>query len=118
MNINAILNEAPAKISRYTEQEINEYKKMIGFHEFYKRERARKYLEAKVKEDITIKDLEYRLDCDPDLMKIKDDEQLAEIAYRGFRRKKEYARDMLQIAFETGWNKRVEMRSLNDTVKM
>ena len=115
MNINQILEIAPAKISQYCEAENKSYAVMLHKHEEYKRERARKYLTSKV-DGATIKDLEYKLDCDETLCKIKDEELNAEIDYRGFRAKKEKASNTFQAAMELGRTARQELRTLQDTV--
>jgi len=115
MDINKILEIAPAKISEYCEAENNYYALMLRKHEEYKRERARKYLVSKVQGE-TIKDLEYKLDCDDELSKIKNAEISAEIEYRNQRMKKEKAKDIFQSALELGRTARQELRSLHDTI--
>lgn len=116
MDINRILEVAPSKISEYCELENKAYAVMLHKHEEYKRERAKKYLTAKV-EGATIKDLEYKLDCDEELCAIKDQEITAEIDYRNWRMKKDKAVNTFQSAMELGRTARQEMRSLQDTIE-
>ena len=47
--IQEILEKAPAKISFYVENEITEYQSMQTFHETYRQNRAKKYLELKAR---------------------------------------------------------------------
>jgi len=116
MDINRVLEIAPAKISQYCEAENNAYALMLRKHEEYKRERARFYLAKKIGTDKTIKDIEYELDCNPELSSIKESEINAEIDYRSQRMKKEKAKDTFQSALELGRTARQELRSLHDTI--
>lgn len=115
--IELILEKAPAKISRHTTLENKAYADMIVYHENYKRERSKKYLQRRANEGtVTIKDLEYALDCDAELMAIKDKELLAEIDYRANRERKEYYENEFSSAQERGRNIRSEKFGLNDTI--
>ena len=117
MDINTILEKAPNKISHFCELENQAYANMITFHENYKRERSKKYLQRRSNEGtVTIKDLEYALDSDTELTAIKDKELLAEIDYRANRQRKEYYRDLFNSAQEQGRNVRSELRGLGDTI--
>ena len=117
MNIAQILEKAPAKIAEYAEKENEAYALMINKHEEHKRIRAKKYLEKRAREgSVTIKDIEYELDSDSELLQIKDAELLAEINYRAWRIKKNKVDDLLQSAMERGRNIRSEIRGLNNTI--
>jgi hypothetical protein len=115
MNINVILETAPGKIAEYAELENKAYALMLTSHEEYKQQRAKKYLEQKA-EGGTIKDLEYKLDVDAELIAVKNKEVFAEIDYRAFRTKRNRAEDFFQAAMEKGRTVRAEMRSLGDTI--
>jgi len=117
IDINKILEEAPNKISEYSEKENACYGDMIIYHERYKKLRAKIYLETKTKEEKkAIKDIEYELDVNEELAVIKNKEISAEIDYRGWRTKKEKAKDYFMMACERGRNQRAELRGLNDTI--
>jgi len=116
IDINQILEIAPAKISEYAEKENQSYASMLRYHEEYKRLRAKTYLESRVKNEMTVKDLEYTLDTNEELCKVKDLELNAEIDYRAWRTKKEKAENTFQSALELGRNKRSELRALGDTI--
>jgi hypothetical protein len=117
IDINTVLETAPSKIARYAEVEVKHYRDMITGHEEYKRLRAKKYLEIRAQETkIPQKDVEYMLDCDPMLCKVKDDEFMSEINYRSWRNKREEADDELQCALEQGRTIRSEQRSLSNSI--
>jgi len=90
---------------------------MNAMHEEYKRERAKKYLSLKVQGLGTIKDIEYTLDCDLELVEIKGKELQAEANYRMWRMRKDRAHDTFEAAMEMGRNLRKEWFSTNDTIK-
>lgn len=118
MNINQVLEQAPSKISLYCVEENKHYAEMIRLHEDYKRLRAKKYLELKAQSpEEKQKNMEYYLDCEEGLCKIKDLELQEEISYRASRQKKENAEHYLQVALEMGRTKRAEIRSLYDDVQ-
>ena len=116
MDINSVLEKAPAKISEYTAKENESYATMIRTHEEYKRLWAKTFLEKKAVNGKTIKELECELEILPELMALKDKEIQAEIDYRGFRQKKDNASDHFQAAMELGRTRRTELKSLHDTV--
>ena len=115
--IQKILELAPSKISFYTENEIKEFQFKEAFHEQYRRERARRYLELKAKGETTEKEREYLLDCNSILTALKDKELIAEINFRGWRMKRDRADDTLQATMELARLARKEMGSLDPTVK-
>jgi len=117
MNIDQVLEQAPAKIAEYAEKENTSYAQMVKLHEEYKRVRAKKYLEAKALKSGTIPEIDAKLDTDSELIEIKDAELLAEITYRGWRVKKDKASNTFQSACEQGRNKRTELKALGDTIK-
>jgi len=116
ININQILEEAPAKISEFCTKENEAYAMMEARHEEYKRERAKEYFRQKIAGNCTAKDVEYKLDMDSGLCQIKDAELLAEVDYRAWRTRKEKAEHLFNAAVEMGRNQRAEMYSLNDTI--
>lgn len=117
MNIHDILEKAPQKIAYYAEKENEAYSTMITKHEEYKRIFAKKYLEKKAEGKKTIPEIEAEITIDQDVAKIKDEEILAEINYRGWKLKKNKADDLFQSAMERGRNQRTEMKMLNNTIK-
>jgi hypothetical protein len=116
IDINKILEEAPSKVAYYAENENLAYAKMIQLHQDYKELRAVKYKTKRNQEATAQKDIEYGLDCDEDLIKIKRAEIEAEVKYREWRTKKDKARDYFEMAREMGWNQRTELRNLGDTI--
>lgn len=114
--INQILLEAPSIISYRAEQENKFYAQMITLHENYKQLRAQKYLETKAKSEASIKDIEYMLDSDTDLCRLKSEELQAEIDYRKWRADKDKAVNHFEGAKQLSYNIRCEMRSLSDTI--
>lgn len=117
MDITKILSEAPALIAERAEKENKYYANMLVFHEQYKQQRAKKYLQLKAEKKDTIKDIEYLLDSNEELCKMKHQELEAEIEYRGWRQRKEKAKDYFSMAVELGRNQRQEFYSLRDTIK-
>ena len=116
MDINSVLEKAPAAIASYTVSENEAYAKMIMAGIEYKRLWAKAYLEMKAAGGKTIPELENELIINPALMVVKDKEILAEIDYRSWRQKKDNARDFFNAAQELGRTKRAEMKSLGDSV--
>ena len=116
MDINKILELAPAKIAEFTVKENESYAEMLRTHEEYKRLWAKTFLEKKTLESKTIKELECELDILPELVALKDKEINAEIAYRGWRQKKDNARDYFNAVQEIGRTRRAEMKSLSDGI--
>jgi len=117
INIEDILEKAPAKIFQYAEEETEAYKREINLHEEYKRLRAKKALEFKARGDVrTAKEIEWLLDTNEELMKIKDEELLAEIEAKGKRNRRDRANDYFESAKAFGWLKRIEWDATNDVI--
>ena len=116
MNINKVLELAPAKICEYAEQENKAYEAMIFLHEDYKQQRASLYLEMKGEGGKTIPEIDASLDIKESLVELKARELDAEVQYRAWRIKKNKAQDVFQAACEQGRNIRAEMKSLGDTI--
>ena len=117
--INAALSTLPAQIARLGEQENTSYALMTRLHEDYKRARARAFFTTKASDPSlkSLKELDSALDNHPALQRVKDDELLAEIEYRGYRLQKERLENEFQAAQEIARNLRSEQRNLNDTIR-
>ena len=116
MDISQILETAPAKIYSYATEEIKFYKEQINLHEEYKRLRAKVGLELKAK-GTSLKEIDWILDNEEDLIELKSREMSAEINYKEQKALKDRAVNYLQVALESGRSLRAEMRAGLDTVK-
>ena len=114
--INDILSKAPSIISYRAELENKYYALMLTMHEKYKELRGLKYKELREK-TMTIKDVDYALDCDNELVALKNEEINSEIEYRKFRTEKDRAVNKFEAAKNIGYNLRCEIKGLSDTIK-
>lgn len=116
INITKLLTEAPSKIAYHQEQAGKHYAEMIKLHEEYKRAKYKLYLELKA-QGTSANEAEPKATIEKTITQIKDLELQAEINYRAERQKQDYWNDQFEMAKELGYNKRAQIRSLNDTVK-
>jgi hypothetical protein len=116
MDINLVLELAPAKIAEYTAEENTHYATMLTTHEEHSRLWAKTYLERKAEGGKTIKEIECELELIPEIIELKSKEVQAEISYRASRMKKQKAVDTFQAAMELGRTKRTELKTLHDSV--
>lgn len=116
MDIDKVLEKAPAAIALYAEKENSAYSMMIACHDEYKRLWSKKYLELRAATQKAVKDIECMLELDEELSKIKNKEMSSEIDYRAWRTRRDKANNMFIAAQEMGRTRRTELKSLNDTV--
>ena len=117
MDINEVLEKAPAAIAHYAEKENSAYSMMVACREEYKRRWAAEFLERKITAGKkSIREIECEMEIKVELQKIKEKEMSSETEYRAWRVKRDKAVNMFIAAQELGRTRRTELKSLHDTV--
>lgn len=117
MNINQVLEQAPAIISQRAEEELKLYEQKIFLEENYKRLWAKKFLEMKAAGGKSLDQIKAELENEAELTAIKDKELLTEISYKSMRIKRERAQNMFESAKCQGYIRKAEIKNLNDTIQ-